>query len=281
MSTKLSNQESRAEPLLRVLGVSKQYVRGSLWRGRSSVQALKEVDLEIRERQTLALVGASGSGKSTLARCVTRLEYPDAGQIWLDGTDIAQLHSRELRPFRPQIQMIFQDASTSMNPRFSAAEVIEEPLRIQGTCRSERQAIAEAMVKEVALSPDWLLRPINEFSGGQRKRLALARALVLQPKLLVLDEAFSELDLSTQAQIASLLLELHATRSLSYLLISHDLALAAHMADVIAVMSEGRIVETGASQQVVADPGQAETRRLLASTRTAESSFARSAGASG
>ena len=280
MPTSLSAQESATVPLLRVQGLSKTYVRGGLLQKRVSIRALNEVDFEIRAGQTLALVGASGSGKSTLARCVTRLERPDSGQIWIDGTDIARLRSCDLLPFRSRIQVIFQDASTSMNPRFSAAEVIEEPLRIQGKYRSDCKAITELIVKEVALSPDWLQRPISEFSGGQRKRLALARALILQPRLLVLDEALSELDLSTQAQIANLLLGLQTTRSLSYLLISHDLALVARMADVIAVMSEGRIVELGASQQILFNPKQAETRNLLASARAAESKLALSAGAS-
>jgi ABC-type glutathione transport system ATPase component len=244
-----------------------------------SVAAVCDVDFEIRAGQTLALVGASGAGKSTVARCVTRLERPDSGEIWLDGKEIAQLNSRDLLPVRPNIQMIFQDAVTSMNPRFSAAEVIEEPLRIQGASRSERHDIAAAVMKEVGLPAEWLKRPVMEFSGGQQQRLAIARALSTRPKMLVLDEALSGLDLSTQAQIANLLLDLQSAHFMAYLLISHDLALVGRMADALSVMSEGRIVETGATRQIMVDAKHAETRRLVASTRAAGSRFAVAAGA--
>jgi ABC-type glutathione transport system ATPase component len=225
-------------------------------------------------------VGASGSGKSTVARCVTRLEQPDSGQIWLAGQDIAHLSNRELLPIRMHIQMIFQDAVTSLNPGFSAAEAVEEPLRIQGRSRSERRAVVEAVVKEVALSPAWLDRSVMDFSGGQRQRLAIARALTTRPKLLVLDEAFSGLDLPTQAQIANLLMDLQAAHALSYLLISHDLALVAGMADVIAVMAHGRIVEQGTARNLIDNPQSDETRKLLLSTRAVESNLALATGAS-
>jgi ABC-type glutathione transport system ATPase component len=280
MASNCPPSELQGHPLLRVQKLSKQYVRGRRWGKRVSVAAVCNVDFEIYAGQTLALVGASGAGKSTVARCVTRLERPDSGEIWLDGTDIAQLNARDLLPVRPNIQMIFQDAVTSMNPRFSAAEVIEEPLRIQGASRSERRDIAASVMKEVALPAEWLKRPILEFSGGQQQRVAIARALSTRPKMLVLDEALSGLDLSTQAQIANLLLDLQSAHSMAYLLISHDLTLVARMADVLSVMSNGRIVEMGATQQIIADPKHAETQRLLASTRAAESRFALAAGAS-
>jgi ABC-type glutathione transport system ATPase component len=242
--------------------------------------AASEIGFEIGKGETLALVGASGSGKSTIARCVTRLERPDAGNIWLDGRDIAQLGHRDLALVRPSIQMIFQDAVTSINPRFSAAEAIEEPLRIQGKNSSERRSIAEAVMQEVSLSPTSLDRSVMEFSGGQRQRLAIARALTTRPKLLVLDEAFSGLDLSTQAQIANLLLDLQVAHALTYLLISHDLTLVSNMADVIAVMSHGRIVEQGSTQQIVTDPKHEETRKLVSSAQATEPQLARRAGAS-
>ncbi len=269
-------------PLLQVQGLSKAYVTGALWhrRTQSRTHAAIDVSLEIPSGQTLALVGTSGSGKSTVARCILRLERPDAGHIWLDGVDIAQLRSRDLAAVRPHIQMIFQDATTSINPRFIAAEAIEEPLRILGKSPDERRAVAEVVMQEVALSPAWLARPVMDFSGGQRQRLAIARALTTRPKLLVLDEAFSGLDLSTQAQIANLLLDLQASHALTYLLISHDLALVTNMADAIAVMSQGRIVEQGSTLQIVTAPQHAETRKLLASTKSAESALTRQAGAS-
>ena len=274
-----SNDESHTNPLIRVENLSKHYVRGHIWKKRVPVQAIRHISFEIGTGRTLALVGASGSGKSTVARCMTRLEWPDEGHIWIDGTDVARLGSRELLPFRSKIQMIFQDAITSMNPRFSAAEIIEEPSLIQGKGRAERREVAKKLMHDVALSPEWLDRPVMEFSGGQRQRLAIARALTLQPKLLVLDEALSGLDLSTQAQIANLLLDLQSAHSLSYLLISHEMGLVARMADDIAVMANGQIVETGSTQQILDDPKHAETKNLLASAKAAESKLADGASA--
>jgi peptide/nickel transport system ATP-binding protein len=234
------------------------------------VAAVQDVEFEVDCGRILAIIGASGSGKSTVARCVAGLERPDAGEVWIDGTDIAQLGSRELRPFRSRVQMIFQDAATSMNPHFSAAEVIEEPLLLQRQSRIERRNTAEELIKKVGLSADWLDRSAAEFSGGQQQRLAIARALTLRPKLLVLDEAWCGLDLSMQAQIANLLIDLQAEHSLSYLLISHDLSLVARMADAIAVMSNGQIVESGSTQQIISDPQHPETKKLLSSAKAAE-----------
>lgn len=280
MGSNLSSSLSPGKALLRVQKLSKRYVRGRPWSKRVPVIAAVDLDFEIFAGETLALVGASGSGKSTVARCVACLERPDSGQIWFEETEIARLSARELLPIRTGIQLIFQDPATAMNPRFSAAEIIQEPLRIQGRSRSEQRDITETLMKEVALSPDWLGRPVMEFSGGQRQRLAIARALTLRPKLLVLDEALSGLDLSIQAQIANLLLDLQDMHSLTYLLISHDMTLVAHMADALAVMSEGRIVETGALQRILADPKREETKSMLAAAREAGSRFSVSAGAS-
>jgi ABC-type glutathione transport system ATPase component len=256
------------------------------------VAAVRGVDFEIPRGQTLALVGDSGSGKSTVARCVTRLERPDSGQILIQGIDIAHLDSRELVPFRSSIQMVFQDAVTSMNPRFSALEVVEEPLLIRakgarggqrgegGRNRQSRRDLVRDLMVEVGLAPDWMNRSILHFSGGQRQRLALARALALRPQLLVLDEALSGLDLSTQAQIANLLLDLQAAHSLTYLLISHDLTLVARLADVIGVMCEGQTVEVGPTQRIISSPTHAATKKLLASAKAAASNLAAITGAS-
>jgi len=286
LPTNSSTDGVTVQNLLRVKGLRKQYVRGGLWRKRVPVAAVRCVDFEIPRGQTLALVGESGSGKSTVARCVTRLEMPDSGQILIQGTDIAQLDSRDLLPFRSGIQMVFQDAVTSMNSRFSALEVIDEPLLIRakgaqggqraqgGRNRQSRRDLARDLMVEVGLSPDWMNRSILHFSGGQRQRLALARALTLRPQLLVLDEALSGLDLSTQAQIANLLLDLQAAHSLTYLLISHDLALVARLADLIGVMSEGQTVEVGPTQQIISSPHHAATKKLLASAKAAASSLA-------
>jgi peptide/nickel transport system ATP-binding protein len=233
------------------------------------VLAADQVSFEIPPGKTLALVGSSGSGKSTVARCVTRLEKPDAGEIWMGETDIARLASRSLAPFRAKLQMIFQDSASSMNPRLSAAEVIEEPLLIQRRgSREERRTRVVKLMNEVRVLPAWMDRPVMEFSGGQRQRIAIARALALAPGVLVLDEAFSGLDVSTQAQIANLLMELQTAYSLTCLLISHDLGLVARLADSIAVMSEGRIVEQGPTPQIISRAEHQQTRTLLAAART-------------
>ena len=274
-----SSIDTWTESLLCVKGLHKQYVRGGLWWKRVPVAAVSGVDFEILRGQTFALVGESGSGKSTVARCVARLKKPDSGRILIQGTDIAQFHWRDLLPFRASIQIVFQDAVTSMNPRFSALEVIEEPLLIQRQ-RSQgeytpqnRRDLVRTLMEEVGITPDSMNRSILHFSGGQRQRLALARALALRPQLLVLDEALSGLDLSTQAQIANLLLDLQTTHSLTYLLISHDLALVARLADVIGVMSRGQTVEVGPTQQIITNPNHVATKKLLASAKPTASNL--------
>jgi ABC-type glutathione transport system ATPase component len=265
-------------PLLRVKGLSKRYVRGGLWRNRVRVTAVDEVDFEILEGGTLALVGESGSGKSTVARCVADLEKPDRGEVWIEGQELTVWRpgnrSREALLTRNRVQMVFQDAVTSMNPRLTALQVVEEPLLIMGLDVPLRRQAVETVVKEVGLSADWLNRHVMEFSGGQRQRLAIARALVVRPKLLVLDEALTGLDLSTRAQIANLLLDLQAAHALTYLLISHDLALVAHLADAIAVMARGRIVELGTAIQIMTSPKHEETTCLLECVRAAEAQLA-------
>ena len=253
--------------MLRVRGLTKRYSTSRrVWRKRMSLVALDDVSFEISSGKTLGLVGSSGSGKSTLARCVTRLERPEAGEIWIDDTDIAQLPIHDLLSYRSQIQMIFQDPTTAMNPRMSAADILQEPLLIQRRgSASERRLCTADLMHEVGLSPDWMHRRVTEFSGGQRQRLAIARALTLEPELLVLDEALTGLDLSTQAQIANLLLDLQAARSLTYLLISHDLSLVARMADTIAVMALGKIVEQSPTREIMSAPAHPVTRALLGS----------------
>jgi peptide/nickel transport system ATP-binding protein len=203
-----------------------------------------------------------------MARCVARLENPDSGEIWFNDQDIARRDGKGLMLVRSEIQLVFQDPTTSMNARFSARETIEEPLLLQrrGSLAERRTRVAEVM-REVGLQPDWMERRVTDFSGGQRQRLAIARALALRPKLLILDEAFTGLDLSTQAQIANLLLGLQATHSLAFLLISHDLTLVSRMADSIAVMSRGEIVEQGISLEVLANPKHAETRALASAAQ--------------
>jgi ABC-type dipeptide/oligopeptide/nickel transport system ATPase subunit len=214
--------------------------------------ALDSVSLAIPRATTLALTGPSGSGKSTLGRCIARLEEPTSGQVWFDGHNISALDGRRLLPFRRQIQFIFQDASTALNPRFSAAELVEEPLAICGWNAQDRRRRALELMEQVQLSPSWAHRRPAEFSGGQRQRLAIARALTLDPKLLILDEALSGVDVSIQAQLINLLQNLQDTSGLTYLFISHDLTLAGYFADQVAIMNKGRIVELCAAANVYA-----------------------------
>jgi ABC-type glutathione transport system ATPase component len=267
---------------LRVRGLTRRYwVRGSVWRKRSPVLAAEDVSFDIPAGKTLALVGSSGSGKSTVARCVARLEKPDGGEIWAGDTNIAQLGAAALAPFRTTIQMIFQDPVTSMNPRMSVAEIIAEPLLIQrcGNRQEIRNRVVQLM-EDVQLSSSEMTRRAPEFSGGQQQRIAIARALAVRPTLLVLDEALTGLDLSTQAQIADLLFELQAGHGLTYLLISHDLNLVARMADTIAVMASGKIVEQGPVAQITSQPRCPESRALLAAASRLQSARAAAQGAS-
>lgn len=269
-----------AGPLLRVTKLAKRYRRGGLWGNKISILAVDGVDLEIPFGETLALVGQSGSGKSTLARCVACLEKIDSGEISIAGQRISNPGSRRLEPLPNAVQMVFQDPVTSMNPRFSADQVLEEPLLLQGKEKQlRRRAVLESM-DEVGLPSGAMDRLITEFSGGQRQRLAIARALLLRPKLLVLDEALTGLDLSTQAQIANLLLALQKRHLLTYLLISHDLTLVSRISTATAVMANGRIVENGPTPEIMSGPKHEETIRLLAPVRTAHAKFAALSGAS-
>lgn len=275
MGTEQATRLALKPALVKVRGLSKRYVqRRPFSRKKFVIDALVEVSLEIPSGCLTALVGASGSGKSTLAACLGMLEKPDAGEIWFEGQEISRLNNAKLVPLRPKIQMVFQDSAGALNPRFSAAEIIAEPLEVQGRAsgRQLRWRTCELM-EEVGLCPDWADRRTLEFSGGQRQRLAIARAIALKPSFLILDESLSGLDLSTQAQILNLLLDLQAAHGLTYLLISHDLSLVAQIADFVAVMHEGRIVEQGTKQGVIGSPVHTETRQLLNSVRVTEGAF--------
>lgn len=268
----MANQaKTREVPALRVVGLSKTYVRRErLGLIRQSVLAADAVSFDMPRGKTLALIGSSGSGKSTVARCISRIEVPDEGEIWIGDTNIARLKARDLKTFRSRIQMIFQDAATAINPRFSASEVIEEPLLFQEhVTRADRQEIVQQLMREVGLRPDWAVRCAYDFSGGQKQRLAIARALAAKPEILIVDEALSGLDLSTQAQITNLLLDLQASRSLTYLFVSHDMKLVVQLADSIAVMSEGKVIEQGLAADVLRKPMHNETRKLMVSSRAA------------
>ena len=234
-----TSSKGPAQPLLEIKGLSKRYVqRHLLSRKKFQVQALEGINLSVAEGSTVAIIGRSGSGKSTLARCIAGFETPDSGEILLEGRKHA---------FNTAVQMIFQDAGTALNPRFTAAEVVAEPLDITRRLDlPERRKRALALMEEVGLDPGWHNRKADEFSGGQRQRLALARTLAAEPRLLVLDEAFSGLDLTLQAEMLGLLLELQARHRLTCIFISHDLSFLSLFAQDVVIMEQGRIVDRAA-----------------------------------
>lgn len=252
------------QPLLRVENLTKRYARTSLFGSKDQTAALRGVSFSLFPRTTLAVVGESGSGKSTLAFCVACLEKPTAGSIWLGEQEITALSELESRAVRPQIQLVFQDPASSLNPRWTALEIVGEPLLIQRRSgKRERREKACALLERVGIPPEKGSHRPGEFSGGQRQRLAIARALALDPKVVILDEALSALDCSVQAQIVNLLLDLQSCLGLTYLFITHDLAMAAYFSDRIAVMDEGQIVEEGAADKVLRSSKHAVTRRLM------------------
>ena len=264
MKVEASAGSQNMPPLLKVENLVKCYARRSLVGRGEELLALNGVSFTVFPGTTLAVVGESGSGKSTLASCLACLESPTAGNIWFEGKDIVKVEERVRRQLRPQIQLIFQDPASSLNPRWSVLEILLEPLILRRKfTREEMRQCASSLLERVGISPDIVERPPTELSGGQRQRLAIARALALQPKLLILDEALSALDCSVQAQIANLLRELQSSLGMTYLFVTHDLAMAVYLADEIAVMSRGRIVELGSAEQILDQPQHETTRQLL------------------
>ncbi len=260
------------EPLACIRGLSKQYVqRRSLTRGKFTIQAVENVDLTIYRGTTLALVGESGAGKSTVVRCLSLIEIPTTGEIWFDGVDLLTLGRRALFPVRRRIQVIFQDPTSALNPRMTAGEIVAEPLVIQheGT-KNQRRHRALELMEQVGLPAKWENKLSLEFSGGQRQRLAIARALALEPKLLILDEALSNLDLANQEMILRLLANLQAMHSLTYIHVSHDLRTMSDLADEVAVMYEGRVVEQKSARELFANPEHSYTQYLMAAMPSLE-----------
>jgi ABC-type glutathione transport system ATPase component len=253
------------QPVLKVENLVKCFAKRTLAGRREEVQALDGVSFSIFPGTTLALVGESGSGKSTLAFCLACLESPTSGSIWFEEEDIVKLGEKERRAVRRKIQLIFQDPANSFNPKWSVLEILREPMFLRGNFNEKEMTLrAHCLLEQVGLSADLDERLPAELSGGQRQRLAMARALAVEPKLLILDEALSALDCSVQAQIANLLLDLQVSLGMTYLFISHDLVMAAHLADEIAVMTRGRIVEQGLPGEILKRPQNETTRQLLA-----------------
>jgi peptide/nickel transport system ATP-binding protein len=230
-----------------------------------TVHAVKAVDLEVRRGETLGIVGESGSGKSTAARCIVRLVKPDSGNVLVDGTDILALSGRNLRPFRKRIQMIFQDPYASLNPRYKVGRIISENPIIHGMDRAQAHRRTHELLELVGLDARAADRYPHEFSGGQRQRIGIARALALDPEVLIADEPVSALDVSVQAQVLALLDDIRDRLNLAMVFITHDLRVAAQVCDTVAVMQHGEVVEHGLVAQVFADPQHAYTRELLSS----------------
>jgi peptide/nickel transport system ATP-binding protein len=252
-------------PVLELRNLGKEYVQTQPFaRTKFTVQAFENINLAVPRGVTLAIVGESGAGKSSLARCLAFLESPSRGEIFFDGKSALGLPKQQLLLLRRQIQLIFQNPTASLNPQFSALEIIAEPLRIQriGTGAEQRERAIELM-ELVGLSTGAASKRPLEFSGGQRQRLAIARALALEPKLLILDEALSNLDRANQENILHLLNDLQSARALTYLHISHDLRLVSRFADEVAVMRSGRIVEHKATMELFTRPEHSYTRHLL------------------
>ena len=227
------------------------------------VRAAEDVNLELRRGQTLGIVGESGSGKSTVARCIVRLVDPSAGEIRIGGTEIATLGARALRPLRRKVQIVFQDPYRSLNPRRTVGEaIIEGPLNY-GVAKAEALQRARNLLELVRMDASALSRYPHQFSGGQRQRICIARALAMEPELLVADEAVSALDVSVQAQVLQLLEEIRTRLNLAMLFITHDLRVAAQVCDHVAVMSKGRVVEYGPAEEIFLRPKHAYTRALF------------------
>ena len=255
-----------AQPILRVEGLCKRFRSGGGWFGGKprEVTALDEVSFDLKCGETIGIVGESGSGKSTLGRAIVRLQSLDRGRIMLSGRDMSALSGEALRRDRRRVQMIFQDPYSSLPPRQRIGKTLTEGQMAHGTSAAEARARAEAMLERVGLQPGSMARFPHEFSGGQRQRIGIARALVLEPELIVADEAVSALDVSVQAQVLDLLQDLKRDLTLSMLFITHDLRVAGQICDRLIVMQKGRIIEMGETGQILREPVSDYARNLLA-----------------
>jgi oligopeptide/dipeptide ABC transporter ATP-binding protein len=261
----------RTEPLVEVEHLTKRFPinKGLLQRKVGDVHAVEDATFTIYRGETLGLVGESGCGKSTTARLILKLLEPTGGTIRFDGTDITKFRWRQMRPLRREMQMVFQDPYSSLNPRQTVGQIIGAPFHIHHTAGSVKRRV-EDLMHRVGLNPEHYNRYPHEFSGGQRQRIGVARALALSPKLIVCDEPVSALDVSIQAQILNLLLSLQRDFDLTYLFISHDLGVVRHVSDRIAVMYLGRIVELGDADSVYSEPKHPYTAALLSAVPKGE-----------
>lgn len=252
------------DPVMSVSLLEKKYTSGGLFMRRREVAALRPTDLSLHRGEILGVVGESGSGKTTLARCLSRLIQPTGGRIMLDGIDISNLPAAELRPHRRKLQVVFQDPFRSLNARLRIGEIIAEGLRNFGYPRADAWHRAGDLLERVGLGRDMLDRFPHQFSGGQRQRISIARALALEPDVLVADESVSALDVSVQKQVLDLLRGICDDSGVGILFITHDLRVAAQICDRILVMRRGEVVEAGTAADVLAAPAHPYTRELIA-----------------
>jgi oligopeptide/dipeptide ABC transporter ATP-binding protein len=262
---------------LQAIDLVKHFSTGSsgvLGRATNIVQAVDGVSFTLQSGKTLGIVGESGCGKSTLARLVTRLIDPSSGSVILDGVDITNMSGKALREMRRKLQMIFQDPYSSLNPRHSIGQIIGDPMRIQGiVSKANEKAEVQELMQRVGLNPEHYNRYPHEFSGGQRQRIGIARALSLRPSVIVADEPVSALDVSIQAQILNLLENLQKDLGLSYVFIAHDLSVVRHIADQVAVMYLGKIVEVGDAVTLYSSPAHPYTKALMSAVPVANPSL--------
>ena len=248
-------------------------LKRGLRRERKHVRAVDGVSFTLGHRETLGIVGESGCGKSTTAKLIMRLIEPTAGQVWFDGVDLTTMSRRRFRPYRKRMQILFQDPYASLNPRMKAGAIVGEPLRNFGVPASESAARVEQLFDRIGLHRDAMRKYAHEFSGGQQQRLGIARALALEPEMIVCDEPVSALDVSIQAQIINLLIDLQKDLGISYIFVAHDLAVVQHISDRVAVMYLGRLVETGDGDRLFAQPLHPYTRALLSAVPKTFSTF--------
>lgn len=267
-----------ADPILQLKDLKVYfYVNGGLFKKKDIVKAVDGISLDVYPGETVGLVGESGCGKSTTGRAIVKINQPTAGQIFVDGKDITKIKGNELKEFKRDVQMIFQDPYASLNPRMTVGEIIREPMDIHKIfdTKEEREQRVRELLELVGLKPDHIRRYPHEFSGGQRQRIGIARTLALNPKFIVCDEPISALDVSIQAQVINLLEKIQAEMGISYLFIAHDLSMVKHISDRIGVMYLGNLVELGDADDVYTKPLHPYTQALLSSVPIPDPKIAR------